>query len=215
MSAPKYDVTYPETRNRLTVAFRLILAIPHQIVVTLWGYLAQILAVVQWFIVLFTGQRNDGIWNMHLSYLGYYGRVQGYSFLLFDEYPAFGTDQAKVPMVQDLTYGEPASRLTNGLRFIWIIPAMILGIVFGIAVSVVLLIVWFAILFTGRFPRGMFDFTMKALRFFLQLTSYALMMTDTYPKWGSGVPAVGAAPVPPSVPPSDPTPGIVPPAPAT
>ena len=78
--------------------------------------------------------------------------MTAYQYLMFDEYPAFGTDQRKVPMVQDLSYGEPASRLTNGLRFIWIIPALILGIIFGIAMSVVLLIAWFAILFTGHVP---------------------------------------------------------------
>jgi hypothetical protein len=208
------DVGYADKRNRLTCAFRGILAIPHVIVAYFWGIVAEIVAIPQWFIIVFTGKRNQALWDLQWGWLSYAGRVNAYQYLLFDEYPAFGTDQAKVPMVQDLTYGEPASRLTNGLRFIWIIPAMILGIVFGIAVSVVLLIVWFAILFTGRFPRGMFDFTMKALRFFLQLTSYALMMTDTYPKWGSGVPAVGTTPAaPPTVPP--PAPGVVPPAPAT
>ena len=136
-----------------------------------------------------------------------------YHYLMFDEYPAFGTDQRKVPMVQDLGYAEPASRLTNGLRFIWIIPAIILLIIFGIAMSVVLLIAWFAILFTGKFPIGMFDFMMKGVRFTLQVTAYGLMMTDTYPKWGSGRPgASGRAPAsaPISPPPAS---GIVPPAP--
>ena len=80
--------------------------------------------------------------------------------------------------------------------------------------SFVLLIAWFAILFTGKFPVGMFDFMMKGVRFTLQVTAYGLMMTDIYPKWGSGVPAVGASPgsAPISSPPAS---GIVPPAPAT
>jgi hypothetical protein len=208
------DVGYADKRNRLTCVFRGILAIPHVIVAYFWGIVAEIVAIPQWFIIVFTGKRNEALWDLQWSWLAYAGRVSAYQYLLFDEYPAFGTDQSKVPMVQDLSYGEPASRLTNGLRFLWIIPALIIATVLGIAVSVVLLIAWFAILFTGKFPRGMFEFTMKVLRYSLQLTSYALMMTDSYPKWGSGVPAVGAAPVPPSAP-QDPTPGIVPPAPAT
>ena len=175
--------------------------------------MAEIVAIPQWFIIVFTGKRNEALWDLQWGWMSYAGRVNAYQYLLFDEYPAFGTDQQKVPMVQDLTYAEPASRLTNGLRFIWIIPALILGIIFGIAVSVVLVIVWFAILFTGRFPLGMFDFTMKGLRFFLQVTAYGLMMTDTYPKWGSGVPAVGTNPA--AAPTAPPAPGVVPPAPAT
>ncbi|MBA3286984.1 MAG: DUF4389 domain-containing protein [Acidimicrobiia bacterium] len=46
---------------------------------SLWGQLAELLAVIQWFIVLFTGQRNDGIWNMQRAYLDYAARVQGYT----------------------------------------------------------------------------------------------------------------------------------------
>ena len=208
------DVRYEDKRNRLTCAFRGILAIPHVIVSYFWGIVAEIVAIPQWFIIVFTGKRNEALWDLQESWLSYAGRVSAYQYLLFDEYPAFGSDQSRVPMVQDLAYVEPASRLTNGLRFIWIIPAMILGMIFAIAMSVVLLIAWFAILFTGRFPVGMFDFTMKGLRFTLQLTAYGLIMTDTYPKWGSGVPAVGTSPEPtPIAPPA--TPGMVPPAPAT
>ena len=62
-----------------------------------WGYLAQILAVVQWFIVVFTGKRNEGIWNLQQSWLGYYGRVTRLRRLLFDEYPAFGTEPGPCP----------------------------------------------------------------------------------------------------------------------
>ncbi len=208
------DVGYADKRNRLTCVFRMILAIPHVIVAYFWGIVAEVVAIPQWFIIVFTGKRNQALWDLQWGWLSYAGRVSAYQYLLFDEYPAFGTDQRNVPMVQDLAYDEPASRLTNGLRFIWIIPALILGVIFGIAMSVVLLIAWFAILFTGRFPRGMFDFMMKGLRFSLQISAYALMMTDVYPKWGSGAPAIGVSPSPaPVAPPS--APGVVPPAPAT
>jgi hypothetical protein len=93
MSNITYDVTYQEPRNRLTVAFRAILAIPHMVVSTVWGYFAEILAVVQWFIIVFTGKRNEGIWNLQQGWLGYYARVVGYVDLLFDQYPAFGAGE--------------------------------------------------------------------------------------------------------------------------
>jgi hypothetical protein len=188
------DVAYPEKSNRLTVAFRGILAIPHAIVSYFWGIAAQVMAVPQWFIIVFTGKRNQALWDIQWAWLGYAGRVTAYQYLLYDEYPAFGTDVGRVPMVEELEYEEPASRLTNGLRFLWIIPAMLLMIVVSIAASVVLLIAWFAILFTGKFPRGMYDFTLKTVRYMLQLTSYSLLMSDTYPKWGTGVPAAWCRP---------------------
>lgn len=203
MAAYSFDVTYTESRNRLTTAFRYILAIPHLIVAGLWGYLAQLLGFIQWFIILFTGKRNAGLWDLQYSYLGYYARVTAYTYLLFDPYPAFGTDPGPAPVSTHLPYEEPADRLTNGLRIIWAIPAIVIGFFVGIALFAVTVVSWFAIVFTGKHSRGMFDFIVKSTRFTLQLNSYVLLMTDTYPKWGDQ-PSVPAAPPggPPGQPPA-------------
>jgi hypothetical protein len=209
MSTFTYDVDYPESRNRVTVAFRMILAIPHLIVSQVWGYLAQVLGFVQWFIIVFTGKRNEGIWNLQEAWLSYYARVMGYIDLLFDEYPAFGTDVGSVPVRSGITFEESADRLTSGLRFLWIIPAAVIYLFVAIASAFVLLVSWFAILFTGKHPRGMWDFLLKSARFSFQLQAYALLMTDTYPKFGEGAMVSGYA----SPPPPPPT-SYVPPPPA-
>jgi hypothetical protein len=112
----------------------------------------------------------------------------------FDEYPRFGTDPGDVPMVVDLDHEEEADRMTNGLRFLWVIPALLIGIGVAVAVTVALIGSWFAIVFTGKQPRGLFTFVLEGLRYLLQLNAYSLLMTDTYPRWGSGVPARVAAP---------------------
>jgi hypothetical protein len=182
MSQYSYDVTYTDARNRGTVAIRFILAIPHLIVAQIWGYLAQILAVVQWFIALFTGKRNEGIWNMQRQWLDYYARVLGYESLLFDQFPAFGTDPGTPPVVTAIADDEPVNRLTVGLRFLWIIPAAIIAALFGIAAFVVGVVSWFAIIFTGKHPQGMWDFLLKYLKYALQVQAYGLLLTDTYPK---------------------------------
>lgn len=197
MSAVTYDVGYAESRNRLTVAFRIILAIPHLIVAQVWGYLTEILAFVQWFIILFTGKRNQGIWNMQQLWLGYYSRVLGYVELLYDPYPGFGTDPGPAPTRTVITYEETANRLTSALRFIWIIPAAIIGIFVGIAAFFVVLISWFAIVITGNQSRGMWDFVLKVVRFTLQVEAYAFLMTDVYPKFGEGAIVASATPPPP------------------
>jgi hypothetical protein len=184
MSAPTFDVTYAEQRNRLTVAFRIILGIPHLIVAQLWGYVVQILAVIQWFIILFTGKRNEGIWNFQSSWWHYYGRVNSYTSLLHDVFPPFGTEAGSVPVQTTITNDEPVNRLTNALRIIWVIPAAIIGILLFIAAFVVEVISWFAIVITGKHPRGMWDFILKAMRYMMQLQAYSLLMTDSYPKYG-------------------------------
>jgi hypothetical protein len=184
MAEVSYDVEYAERRNRLTTAFRIILAIPHLIVMQVWMYLTEILAVIQWFIILFTGKRNGGIWRLQEAWLGYSARVLGYVELLYDTpYPPFGTDRTGPPVRYSLEQQEPPNRLTNALRIIWAIPAIIIGIGIYIAMVVVAIISWFAILFTGKHPRGMFDFLRRAVRYVLRVQSYTLLMADTYPKF--------------------------------
>jgi Domain of unknown function (DUF4389) len=207
-----YDVEYQESRSRLTVAFRYFLAIPHSIVVGLWGIFAQLLAFIQWFIIVFTGNRNEGLWKMQESYLGYSARVSGYTNLLFDQYPAFGTDPGQVPVRSSITYEPSGNRLTTGLRFLWIIPAEIVAFIVGIGGAVVVIITWFAIVITGNDPRNMWDFVLKVLRFSLQLQAYALLMTDVYPKFGEGaMTAVPSAPSPSAFPSTSPPPPPPPP----
>ncbi|MGD9702675.1 MAG: DUF4389 domain-containing protein [Acidimicrobiia bacterium] len=185
MSQIEFDVPYVEPRNRLTVAFRLILAIPHLILQNVWQNVANIAALIHWFIIVFTGKRNDSLWQFANSYVGYASRVGGYTGILFDEYPQFGTDASGVPVHYALAQQpEPANRLTVGLRIIWIIPALLIAIGVGIAGFVITIISWFAILFTGKMPRGNFDFMVKVQRYVLQTTAYGLLLTDTYPAWG-------------------------------
>jgi hypothetical protein len=181
----------------LTVAFRIILAIPHLIISQVWGYLAQILAVIQWFIILFTGKRNEAMWNLQRSWLGYYSRVIGYVDLLFDQYPGFATDAGPAPVRSAISFEESANRLTCALRLIWLIPAAIIGFFVGIAAIVLLIISWFAIVITGRQSRSMWDFILKVARFPFQLQAYGLLMTDVYPKFGEGAMAAGASSSPP------------------
>jgi Domain of unknown function (DUF4389) len=200
------DVTYTERRNRLTSAFRYILAIPHLIFAGLWGYAAEILALLQWFVILFTGRRNEGMWSFQRGYLGYSARVNSYVALLYDDYPNFGTAWSSEPVAFGLDYEEDANRLTNGLRFLWIIPALIIAFFLNIAAAVILIVSWFVIVITGKHPRGMFDFIVRVTRFSLNLNAYGLLMTDGYPKYE------GAAPTS-TVPPGDLTtgPAIAPP----
>ena len=65
---------------------------------------------------------------------------------------------------------------------------------------VVVVVAWFVILFTGKHPRGMFDFILRVFRYILQTYSYVMLMTDTYPNWsstesGTGVPVGGPSPI--------------------
>ncbi len=91
-------------------------------------------------------------------------------------------------MAFDLRDDDQPNRLTNALRLIWIIPAVIIGYVIQIGATVVLVIAWFAILFTGTFPRGMFDFSVRATRMAMRLSAYGMLTTDVYPTYDGSEP---------------------------
>ena len=181
MTAVAFDVPYIEERNRGTVAIRLILAIPHLLVMGAWNYFVGLLAVIQWFIVLFTGRRNEGIWNMQNQWLGYATRVMTYAGLMHDEFPPFGTDAGAVPVQYGFGYTAEANRLSNALRMFWVLPAAIVTMIFVFVAEILVIIAWFAVLFTGKMPRGLFDFMLKAHRQAIRTQSYGGLMTDTYP----------------------------------
>lgn len=185
MAVLEFDITNPPVqRNRLSVGLRIIYAIPHLIVAGIWQYLAQILTLLQWFVVLFTGKRNQGMWNLQNQFLMYYGRVTAYVDLLYDDpYPPFGTDAGTVPVHQSLVFEEQANRLTCALRFLWIIPAAIIACIVSIGSTVLIIVSWFAILFTGKQSQGMYDFIKRVARFYLNVQAYGYLMTDTYPKF--------------------------------
>ncbi len=183
MSAVSYDVANSEPQSRLTTFFRMILVIPHAILSGIWGWLAQVLGVLQWFIILFTGKRNESMWKMQSDYLGYSARVLSYAALLHGVFPPFGTDPGATGVSYAFEYEESANRLSNALRMIWSIPAFIISEVLLFAVFFVTVIAWFSILFTAKYPPGMHAFAVKAYRYYVRTNSYTMLMTDTYPKY--------------------------------
>ncbi|HNJ97339.1 MAG TPA: DUF4389 domain-containing protein [Ilumatobacteraceae bacterium] len=183
MSAVSFDITYTTPRNRLTNAFRLIWAIPHLIIVNVLSRLAQVLALVQWFIVLFTGKRNRGLWDLGRNCLSWEVRANAYAMMLYDTYPNFGFEKKDEPVEFGLEWDDSVDRLSVALRIIYAIPALFILIFVGIGAFFVALGTWFAILFTGNQPRGMFDFLVKVERFGARLSAYLYLLTDTYPKF--------------------------------
>ena len=170
-----------------------LLAIPQLLIVTVLRYVAQLLAVVCWFIILFTGRLPAELANFQVMYLRYYLRTSVFAGFLREEYPPFGfamspDDPGGDPRVRvDVAPRlEQRNRLTVGFRFILVIPQFIVLAVLAIAECVVLVIAFFAVLFTGRWPAGLRDFTLGVLRWWLRVDAYVLLLTDQYPPYTLG-----------------------------
>src|SRR5271167_1861054 len=76
------------------------------------------------------------------------------------------------------------SRLTTFFRLILVIPWFIVYLILGIVVEIVVIIAWFILLFTARWPQGMYDFTVGVLRFYARTIGFAYLLSDEFPSFG-------------------------------
>ncbi|MEW6143078.1 MAG: DUF4389 domain-containing protein [Chloroflexota bacterium] len=90
-------------------------------------------------------------------------------------------EQAMYPVALSVAHPEKLSRLTTFFRAIMVIPHTICVAGIGIAAGVVDFIAWWAILFTGKFPKGLFDFVLGYFRWTTRVCGYSLLLTDKYP----------------------------------
>jgi len=196
------DVTPAMTnRNRVTTAFRLILAIPHIILVGglgavaytsggrreslggengLLGAVAVIMAIISWFTIVFTGQHIAGIRQFTAFYLRWRVRALAYMMLLEDQYPPFG-DAAYPASIAIVDPAGPRDRVTVGFRVFLGIPHFIVLAMLIFAWWVTSVIAWVAIVVTGSYPQGLYGFGAGVLLWLLRVEAYMLLMVDEYP----------------------------------
>ena len=205
----RLDIDYPEKLNRVTTLFRLIWAIPVLIILSLLSASAsetvtvitdtgetvsQVtrtgagitggLFVATMLMIVFR-QRYPRWWFDFARELSRFGaRVGAYLALLTDRYPSTVEEQS---VHLEIDYPDVESDLNRWLPLVkWLlaIPHYIVLAVLLVAAIVAVVIAWFAILFTGRYPRGLFDFVVGVGRWSLRVQAYALLLvTDRYPRF--------------------------------
>jgi hypothetical protein len=176
-------------RTRLTVFFRLLLAIPQLIWVALWAIVAYIAVLVAWFAALVTGRVPDGLHGFIARYLRALTHVSSYLFLLADPWPPFGGVEGSYPVDVRVAPAAPQSRLTVFFRLILAIPALLLVWAFRLVNQIIAFIGWFYCLATGHMHQGMRDISAWLLRYEVQTYGYIFLLTGEYPSF-MGVPGV-------------------------
>ncbi len=200
--AARLDVDYPEKLDRLTTFFRLIWIIP---ILIIWSLVS---AASSWTVVTETGETitrsSGGItaglflgtmlmivfreryprwwFDFAREFARFATRVGAYLTLLTDRYPST-VDEQSVHL--DIDYPDVEQDLNRWLPLVkWLlaIPHYIVLIVLFLIAIVAVVIAWFAILFTGRYPRALFDYIVGVGRWGLRVEAYAfLLVTDRYP----------------------------------
>lgn len=191
MAATSYPVSLaldaPERVANWRPLVHWLLAIPHLVIAQALQYVSQAVAVISWVIIVFTGSLPATLAELQCMIIRYTARAYSYVLWLREPYPPFdfslsGPDPGGDPLRIDFT---PAltdrNRLTVALRFIWAIPAAVFATVLFAAAGVALLVGFFAVLFTGRWPAGLRDFVVGVGRYSVRLSAYFNLLTDAYP----------------------------------
>jgi len=178
----RFDIEYPEQLSRWLIFIKWLLAVPHFLILYALGSVANVITFIAFFAILFTGRYPRGLFDFVVNIYRWQENVFAYYALFRDEYPPFSWEPGKYPVTFEVEYSENLSRWMIFVKWLLAIPHIIILVFLYVAALVVWVIVWFAILFTGRFPRGLFDFLVGVNRWGLRVNAYAfLLLRDDYP----------------------------------
>jgi hypothetical protein len=182
-------------RSRLTVGFRLFLAIPHFIWAAGWFTLAYLVAIANWIAILATRTPPAMFHSFLSAYVRYIAHLAAYVSIVANPYPKF-TGGPGYPVEVEIEPPRPQNRWVAGFRIFLALPAILLAdtlmgggtsalggsnISSGGALATVAFLGWFAAVFTARMPPGLRDLGAYAIGYSAQVTGYVLLLTDRYP----------------------------------
>jgi hypothetical protein len=197
----QFSVDYPErSLNRLTTFFRVFTVIPIAILLTsITGYQTSysdpdgttttvvaggigLLFIPVLLMLLFRKKYPRWWYDWNLNLQRFANRIGVYALLMDDRYPSTDEEQA---VHLEYAYPDAETELARGMPLIkWLlaIPHYIVLFFLGIGVFFAVVGAWFAILFTGRYPRGLFDYVEGVVRWYNRVVCYAVtLVTDRYP----------------------------------
>ncbi|MGQ9573507.1 MAG: DUF4389 domain-containing protein [Dehalococcoidia bacterium] len=176
-----FDVEYPERLSRWKIFVKWLLIFPHILVLYLLGLVQGLITFAAWFIILITAQYPKGLFDFVVGVMRWQANVNAYVMLLRDDYPPFSMEDGRYAVTFRVEHPERLSRLLIFVKWLFIIPHLIVLCLVGLAYMVTLVIAWFAILFTGRYPRGLFSFAVGVFRWSMRINVYYYLLRDEYP----------------------------------
>ena len=170
----------PARQRRVTVLFRLLLAIPQAIVLYVLSIVAELVAIVGWFAALFTGRLPAGLAGFLTDWLRWSARVGSYLALLTDRYPPFEMADAGYPVRVSVAPGR-LNRLAVLFRIILAIPVALLVGLLGFGSVVIGFVAWLIVLVTGTMPVPLYQAVAAVTRFGIRYYGYFFLLSGTYP----------------------------------
>lgn len=168
-------------RSRLTTFFRLLLALPHIVWITLWSVAAFLLAIAAWVAALAIGRVPRPLHRFLAAYVRYASHLYAFLVLVGGPFPGFAGAQGSYPVDVEIDPPTRQHRVASLFRLFLALPALILAGAYGSVIFVIAILGWFAALVRGRMPAGLRDLGAVSIRYNAQAYSYLLLVTGRYP----------------------------------
>jgi hypothetical protein len=179
-----------ENRDKKTVFWRGILAVPVVIFIsaftemTNWGWTSGFLLLPTLLAIVFTGKYPSYVLNFNHALLELHTRVTAYVLLLTDDYPSIERNPKIAVILPDVEGGKKLGRILQIFKVIFVIPLVIVGMVYAIGAMFVTFVAWINTWSTGTYPRWALDYILGTISFWNRIYGYALLMvTDEYPRF--------------------------------
>jgi hypothetical protein len=195
-------------RSRVTVFFRLLLAIPHFFWLSIWAFGVFFSSIAQWAVTVVRGRGAEPLHNFHTGFVRYTAHVGSYLALAANPYPKF-LGQPGYPIDLEIEPTERQGRLGAFFRLLLAVPALFMmalingggpagvgpyWLISGGVVAVVAFLGWFACLVLGRMPLGLRNLAAYGVRYTAEVYAYVLLLTPVYPSSDPTFGAVGPLP---------------------
>ncbi len=185
----KLIVDSPHDLARWRPLVQWILYIPHYVLVYVLGSVASVVGFIYWLIVVFTARPNKSLYDFSAMILRYEVRAGLFLVGFSEQFPPFafsqgGSDDGAYPPVR-LELPAPPETVSRkvALNGILAIPHYVVIMVYSVAAMFVLLIAWFAVIITGRWPADMRDFITRLTSYYARIWAYVHMVDNRYPSF--------------------------------
>jgi hypothetical protein len=170
-------------RSRLTVFFRLLLALPHLVWLTLWGIVAFLAAILNWIVTLVAGRSLLGLHRFLAAFVRYQAHVTAFLSLAANPFPGFVGERG-YPVEVEIDEPRRQHRLITLFRLVLAFPALLVSSALSLALWTAAIFGWFASLALGRMPAGLRNVCAYAIHYTAQFDSYIYLLTERYPYSG-------------------------------
>lgn len=174
-------VTDDLERPRLTVLFRIFLAIPHFVWITLWSIAVLFAAIAAWITALVAGRVPDPLHRFLAAYVRYATHLEAFLYLVGRRFPGFTGRVGSYGIDLEIDPPTTQNRWKTLFRLFLAVPALVVAAALGGVAFVIAFLAWWYALVTRRMPEGMRNLGVACIRYSAQTYAYLLLVTDRYP----------------------------------